>query len=179
MTQLPPRQVSPPSTGRMMWKVCQTALPKRKVRGRRKMTSSSQPLRHSRTRVTSANSSRPWSSITLAASDDYAAFRGWIPNAMRGRLERLLGRCVVGLRAHGETRRRPCYTQSYLCGWLTMTFEGGDEAAMMLDENFDEYKNTATTWDKVWRGGTSFSLSGWERRITWTHQQQAWAPRRQ
>ena len=42
------------------------------------------------------------------------------------------------------------------CGRLTPTFEDGDEAVKMLDENVDERKKNATSWDEMWRGATCF-----------------------
>ena len=41
-------------------------------------------------------------------------------------------------------------------GRLAPTSEDGDEAVKMLDENVDERKKNATSWDEMWRGATCF-----------------------
>ena len=74
-----------------------------------------------------------------------------IPSSMRARFERPLGLRVSGLRVHGVNRRRPKSTSNRPhWGQLTKTFEDGDEAAKMLDDTFNEPKNNAVTWEKVW-----------------------------
>ena len=55
------------------------------------------------------------------------------------------------------------------CGRLTPTFEDGDEAVKMLDENVDERKKNATSWDEMWRGATWLFSHSWRRKhTTWT-----------
>ena len=39
---------------------------------------------------------------------------------------------------------------------MTRKFEDGHDVVKMLDENFDERKNHATSWDKLWRSPTLF-----------------------
>ena len=42
----------------------------------------------------------------------------------------------------------------------------------LLDENFEERKSIATSWDNMWRGGTLFlPLVDQDTCYTWTHQQ--------
>ena len=51
-------------------------------------------------------------------------------------------------------------TQSRWCGGLTKIIGNDDEVAKMRDENVAERKNNATSWDKTWRGATSFYSQG-------------------